>query len=794
MSGARTDKQGSGIAGAIVRWCGAHPWPTLGALALVTATLCSGLPRLRVEANIDERELPREDHEVASCLRIESVFGETSPVTLALQLPAGETFFSARHLRTVGELSARLKRLPELVPGEVLSLTEVSDVSFAGGAVDSRKIVEPPLTPARLPQIREQLLSNALWAGRLVDAEGATTLLTATTVVGARPERLYDRIQAVARAVPPPVRALATGGDLLPVAMTRAIDRDLQLFTPLAFLFVIVGFYLSFRRLAGVVFPVVVIAVSLVWLLGLMGLLGVPLNPVTTVIPPTMVALGSSYGIHFINRCYRARASGLAGREAVARAGSIVGRPLVVAGITTAVGMATLMAFKIRMIQQFGLFMALGILLVVAVTLTLVPALLSVCKVELRVRPDARRPLLVRAMGCIAALCRHRARAVLLVGAGVTAAAGWLALRTAVGIDLPSYFPADHEQRQVNDLISGRLGGAAEATLMVGVDPRTFPGGTRSPRLLERLMRFEQAVRRIQGVGHVQSLADVVQHVHRRVQQGLDEGEGPAWPAAKAHVDQLLLLHAMGAGMGAIDRLEDASHTRAAVKVAIRTWDQAEHRRILDAIRRAFAGAFPRGATLTPGGDVVLMMAFDRYIVWGKLVNIALTLLLVFVCCAAVYRSVRLGVISLIPVSFSTLITFGLMGALGIRLTMATAVITSIAIGVGVDFAIHLIDHYREARAGQGGADAAISGALEGVGPAVVYDAGSNILGFLPLVLSALVPVQHFGWLVSSCMLSSALATLFVLPAVLQVLADRRERRRSPAALLEPTTSTEGTR
>jgi predicted RND superfamily exporter protein len=516
-----------------------------------------------------------------------------------------------------------------------------------------------------------------------------------------------------------------------------------------------------------------------------------------------MVALGSSYGIHFMNRYYRSRASGGSGREAVRRAGGLVGRPLVMAGVTTAVGMATLVIFKIRMIQQFGIFMAVGILLVVLVTLTLVPALLSLREVK---GPAPRRGSapLPRLLGWLAATCRNRARVVLLFTGAATAAGAALALSTRVGIDLPSYFPKDHEQRVANDMISARLGGAAEATLLVSVNEELFRHGTRDPAFLARLLRFEERVRGISGVGHVQSLADVVRHVHRRVQQGIAEEEGnkastPPAPRNKAHVDQLLLLYAMGAGMQAIDRLEDPTHTHAAVKVAIRTWDQAEHRRILREIREHFTRTLGSGATLATGGDVVLMLAFDHYIVWGKLLNIALTLVVVFLCCAVVYRSARHGLLSLIPVAFSTLVTFSLMGALGIRLTMATAVITSIAIGVGVDFAIHFLDHFRDRRSRGATVDSALEQTISGVGPAVVYDAGSNILGFLPLVLSSLVPVQHFGWLISSCMLFSALATLIILPAVLKVHAEARAPKdaRSPEALLglgHSRSTTEGTR
>jgi len=758
-----------------------YPKWVLFAIAAITVSLASGLPRLKTVVDVDEDSLPKADQRVKDFLAVKDVFGALKPVTVVLDAGEGRSVFSPQQLTTIRDLSEKLGRQADLVPHDVTSLTEVSDVTFTDGSLDSRDVVGFPLEAGDPAKIYAQMLEHPLWPGRLFDDKKRYTILTANVATDASLDRLYDDLQQLLKAVEAPAEAIATGADVLPVALTRAIDHDMQIFVPLALLFVIVGFFLSFRTAGGVLLPLAVTVLTMVWLLGFMGLVGATLNPVTTVLPPTLIALGSSYGIHFMNRYYRltmpAGGKGLA-YETLRQ----VARPLVVAGATTALGMATLIVFEIEMVRSFGLLMALGIVFVVVLTLTFIPAVLSlrgsqdVCQ---HARACDKRPSFLPALlAHLGAACQRRARLVIVLTLLLSALGLVFCFRLEVGVDLVRYFPPEHAQRRANDLVSEKLGGAASATLMLEVDPKIFPHGARNPDFMAKLLLLGERLRRVPGVGHVRSLADVTYHIHRRIQRELAKDEGAApkrvAPSSSKEIDQLLLLYSMGAGIQAIDDLEDSTRRYAAVSVALVGWDAVAHRRIFAAARRVCDDVFPRGAKLTIGGDAVLLLAFDHYIVKGKLINIALTVLVVFLLCGLVYRSRRYGLLSLVPVAFATVATFGLMSMLGYRLTLATVVIASIGIGVGIDFAVHFLDHFREQLGAGEELGASINATMTGIGPAVVYDASSNVLGFSPLVFSGMVPIQHFGWLISFCMIFSALATLVILPAALHLIGRQR--------------------
>ena len=163
----------------------------------------------------------------------------------------------------------------------------------------------------------------------------------------------------------------------------------------------------------------------------------------------------------------------------------------------------------------------------------------------------------------------------------------------------------------------------------------------------------------------------------------------------------------------------------------------------------------------------MIWLALIQYIVVGQVQNVILALLIVFMFCAFVFRSFSAGLLSIVPLTISSLITFGLMGYLGIRLEMGTAIVTAIAVGVGVDFSIHFISRFKDEY--QISNDLTTAGAvtMSTAGKAIIFDMISNILGFSVLLFSGFTPIQNFGWLVSLTMITSGFGSLILLPPLI---------------------------
>ena len=138
-------------------------------------------------------------------------------------------------------------------------------------------------------------------------------------------------------------------------------------------------------------------------------------------------------------------------------------------------------------------------------------------------------------------------------------------------------------------------------------------------------------------------------------------------------------------------------------------------------------------------------------------------ILIVLLFCSLIFRGLKMGLIAIVPLVFSTIATLGLMGFLGIPLEMATAIFTAIGVGIGIDFALHFIMRFKEETILLGDKQLATIQTMQTAGRAISFDVLSNVLGFSVLLLSSLQPVQNFGGLVAMMMIAVAVSTLLLI-------------------------------
>jgi predicted RND superfamily exporter protein len=214
---------------------------------------------------------------------------------------------------------------------------------------------------------------------------------------------------------------------------------------------------------------------------------------------------------------------------------------------------------------------------------------------------------------------------------------------------------------------------------------------------------------------------------------------------------------------------------------------------IFDRLAEYCSTHFGEDVTVSFGGRSLIWMAMNDYIIRGKIMNIIMNTVLIWIICAVAFRSVRFGLVGIMPLTLATLATFGLMGHLGIRLDTATAVLTGISVGVGVDFAIHFISRLRsEARTAQTLNDAVGVTVIKS-GRAIVFDAASNILGFMTFIFSGFGPVRNLGILMCFTMVACLLLTLLLIPTLLALFPIPFRRLREETLFLRPV-SVEATR
>jgi predicted RND superfamily exporter protein len=510
----------------------AYRMPALGLVALLTGLLGWAAWHLQVDPGV-ESMIPLAGGELERLRAFQRVFGSDEVVVLALH---SDRLFARDTLERVDQLTQRVAALPRVA--RVLSPTNVRDLE--GDALGPVPIV--PYAAVRSgtlapEQLGRQLGVHPIFGGLLVarDARTAAILVELEPVAG-DPTAHRDVVTALrrlAREAGSDLTAFVAGILVEKTDVSAAIARDQRIFIPLVFLILAAMTALLYRHPVGMLVPLAVVGLTLLWTLGLYGLAGRLLNPVTSLMTPVIMVMSLEAVIQLLNQYLAARADGLSRPDALTRADRRMRIPCFNAALTAAIGFVSLLTLPIPAIRDFGLFTALGLMIGYGLTVTLTPLLLaSLPDVPPRViRAFEPGPIERTLARVVRGVARHRWLTAITVGAlMVVSLAGVLQIR--VETDLVRSLRHASPLSAAARFIDAQLTGVNAVEILIGgISPR-------DPEALGRLARFEDDVRGLPHVRKVTGLPDLLVRVNRAVHQGNDAyARLPDGPDAAADLD-----------------------------------------------------------------------------------------------------------------------------------------------------------------------------------------------------------------------------------------------------------------
>ncbi len=217
------------------------------------------------------------------------------------------------------------------------------------------------------------------------------------------------------------------------------------------------------------------------------------------------------------------------------------------------------------------------------------------------------------------------------------------------------------------------------------------------------------------------------------------------------------------------------------VNIQLQTIGQKDSDKALKIIEDFITLNFPKNLNIEYGGFVLIEKALNKLVVESQLISVCISLLIVFLILSIYYRSVVAGIIGIIPLALSILINFGTMGFMGIKLNIGTAMVASFAIGIGVDYTIHFLAAYRSYWRKTQGGEKFLYQAFLGSGKAILFNAVSVGAGFAVLMFSKFNMLGELGLLIALIMITSSLASLTVLPILLNLVKPKFIRKDLPS-------------
>ncbi|HWP68038.1 MAG TPA: MMPL family transporter [Rectinemataceae bacterium] len=515
-----------------------HPRWIVAIVAVITIFFALQIPRAQLDNN-NFRFIPDSDPERLMMKKMDATFGSQTIILVGLERKHG-TIFDADFLKKVRAFSNEVGKI-----GIVESVTSIVSTDYITGVGDS--IVAEPLvaddfagTKEEIAELKDRLSSWELYSRALVSDDLSSTQILVNLNI---PPEDAGKPEVVA--VNKSIKSLAeqegfadtniyiTGMPVFSSVINDATKNDLIFLVPLVVLVVVLVLFFSFRRLSGIVLPLLTVLISAIWAVGAMPLFGVKLSILSTLLPVILVAVGSAYGIHVVSHYFDEMAGkrNLNPSEHRALVFAVlrkIGQPVLLAALTTFAGFASFCFTKVIPIFEFGIFSSFGVLVAFVVAVTLIPALIlirgPVKKVPRfktsEIEPGQEDPLsaaIADGLGHIIA----RKRATLFIACSIVFISLFGVSRLVIDNVLVEYFKPNTDIVKSDGFIRTQFGGSKSVSVVVSSET---PGEVLRPDVLAAMDGLAAYLKEdVPEVGKTSGFTDII----KRINQVFNADESP---------------------------------------------------------------------------------------------------------------------------------------------------------------------------------------------------------------------------------------------------------------------------
>jgi len=784
-------------------------------LALLAAPLAH-VPQIKMDTSTEGFMHP-EDPVLIEYNKFRAQFGRDERVVLALK---SDNIFTLKFLNTLREIHEEIEeKVPYL--DDVTSLYNVRNTRGEGDKLITDDLLEPfPTTEAEVARIKKQAMASHFYKDLLLSTDGKmTTIVIETDAYSHVGEKEVSDIDAFDEgfddastdvkkdastgsvtdselAEPSKERAFlsdAENHELLEVLHTivkkykkdnleiyvagspavnnslkAQMQADMQKFMRLTFLIIIVFLFVMFRRASAVFYPLLVIILSLLATVGTMAWAGTAFKLPTQIVPSLLLAVSIGATVHILSIFFDKFNSTGDKREAIKYTLGHSGLAIAMTSVTTAIGVGSFSGSEVAPIADLGTFASFGVMISLLLTLTLLPALLSITK--LKPKPQKASGKLDALMKKLSVIPIRHYKGIIVASFALVALALFSASKIELSHNPLFWFQPDDYNRVSTIEIDKTMNGSV--TIEVVVDSKK-ENGWNDPERLNKLNTFstelEKYVDSHTHIGKVVSLATIIKETNRALHENKEEYY--SIPNDANLVSQELLLFE-NSGSDDLEDVVDSQFSKARITIKLPWTDAVKAHDVLSYVKTEAAKAFPNDTVITTGMIPLLINTFAGS-VHSSVTSYTIAFIAITFMMMLILGSVRIGLLSMIPNLTPIILGLLIMSVADIPLDMFTLLIGSIAIGLAVDDTIHFMHNFRRYYLESGDSSKAIEQTFYTTGKAMVITTIVLSLGFYAYMMANMISVQNFGLLTGSVIVMALLADLLLAPALMIVAAKR---------------------
>ncbi len=615
---------------------------------------------------------------------------------------------------------------------------------------------------------------------------------TAPTAAQAQPQYLTDKenaamVKGAAEVVKefnsPDFQISTAGSPMVTYTVRELMMADMKRFLRLAVLTIGICLFLMFRRVSGVVLPLLIVLLTLVTTLGTMAKMGIPFTTSTMILPSFLLAVGVGASIHVLSLVYQYLRRDDSKNDAIIHAYGHSAFAIIMTSLTTAAGLASFITAEVAPIAALGLFSAIGVMLSLLFTIILLPALLAIFPLKIKTAVEKNKTTLFdQLIDRVADLTTSRPKLIITLAAvGVAVALTGLP-RLEFSHNLLSWLPEDLPVRTATETIDHNLRGSVvlEVILDTGRENGLYDRDIllALDKLTIDLQQFNQDTL---FIGKVINVTTILREIHQALNENRPEMN--KIPDNGALIPQEFLLFE-NSGSDDLQDVVDSRFQQARVTIKVPWRDSLAYIPFMAEIERRFNTAF---ADVENNGLPIQVTTTGVMSIFARILNATMhsaaqsygiALLVISLMMILLIGNLRLGLISMIPNLGPILMVMGIMGWFAIPLDMFTMMVASIAIGLAVDDTVHFIYNFKRYYLESGNVRDAVGHTLHTAGRAMLTTSIVLSIGFFIFMFASMHNVFYFGLLVGMAIILALIGDFFVAPALMALTADKMLKKK----------------
>ena len=729
---------------AVLEWMLKRPLLILLVVAGITLFFLWQLPKLSFRTSIYDLIIEDLD-ETVRYHEFRQVFGSDEIIRIVVR---AESVFDPKTFHKIADLSKSAGQIKGV--RRVISLPSIKDDVDTAGKWN-------------LEQFRKLVAPIALFEKNLLATDQKATVITLVLDADADNASVISNIQAMLDATSKDLSLYQIGMPLVSQALVRYTEKDFFRLTPITLLLIIIILFFLLRSFVYIFIPFLCVVLTLLWTFGFLALLRVPISMLTLIVPIFLIAVGTAYCLHVICEYLSSTQRADSPADAVRLTFANITLPSTLAVITTSIGLGSLLVNRIVAIHEFALFACFGMFSLLFLLLVFFPCALVLVPLSGRKeKPFQGDGLIQRLLERIVALSILHQRRTFLCLAGIFLFCGAGLFFVRVETNPIGFLKGDTPvSRNFHDIYRDLSGSFPIHVVMESKNAYGFE----TPQAMADMARLQRVLESLPGVDKTVSFADYL----KLVNYALNRYDPKRYALPQEDFEARLLINNYKSMLGddMLRRFMSPDLSKANILLLTHLSSSRQFLQSKAKILAHAEGLFSDNYSWDVTGFGVVVAASSHLLVRGQIKSFSITIALIFGIMLLLFVSIKVGLIAIVPNCFPVVITFGLMGWLGIDLSVVTSLIASVAIGLAVDDTIHYLVRYNREFKKDLDKDRALRDTLFGVGRPIIFTTLTVTLGFSVLIFSFFKPTAVFGLLMVITLLAALVGDLILLPALM---------------------------